>query len=165
MEPGMIRTENLSKRYGDTQAVRAVSLTLARGFVVVVLGPSGGGKTTLLRLLAGLERPDAGWIEIGGQRVSSPRRMIAPNRRHLGMIFQDLALWPHLTAVGNVAFGLRGRGLSRAVITEKVATALRQVSLYHHGMITGGGIRISSRAEKSNVLRSPGHWLTSRLTC
>ncbi len=128
----MICTENLSKSYGDRQAVINVNIALERDSILVVLGPSGGGKTTLLRLIAGFERPDRGSIEINGKLVSSTRSVVAPNQRHLGMIFQDLALWPHMTLFNNVAFGLRGQGFNKAVIAEKVETVLDQVSLHEH---------------------------------
>ncbi len=128
----MIRTEKLSKSYGDHQAVTDVSITLERDSILVVLGPSGGGKTTLLRLIAGFEQPDRGSIEINGERVSSTGRIVAPNQRHLGMIFQDLALWPHMTLFNNVAFGLRRHQFSKAVIAEKVEAVLNQVSLHEH---------------------------------
>lgn len=128
----MIHIERLAKRYGSVQAVDQVTLTLETPEILVMLGPSGCGKTTLLRLLAGFERPDSGWIEIAGQVVSSPQTLTAPNRRRLGMIFQDLALWPHLTVVGNVAFGLQGRGITRQAVVERVEAVLQQVALTNH---------------------------------
>lgn len=128
----MIRAENLTRRYGTVPAVNGVTLSLARDEILVVLGPSGGGKTSLLRLIAGFERPDAGEVEIDGIQVSSPRNLTPPNRRGLGMIFQDLALWPHLTALANVAFGLRGRGESRRTAADRAAAMLHQVVLTEH---------------------------------
>ena len=97
-----------------------------------MLGPSGCGKTSLLRLIAGFERPDDGWIDIDDQPVSSSRYLVAPNRRRLGMIFQDLALWPHLTVFENIAFGLRGQGIRRQTIADQVEAALQQVALGNH---------------------------------
>lgn len=126
----MIRVENLSKNYGERKAVTGISIALERDSILVVLGPSGGGKSTLLRLIAGFEQPDTGIVEINGEIVSSTQGVIAPNQRHIGMIFQDLALWPHMTLFNNVAFGLRGQGLSKAAITMKAETVLEQVSLY-----------------------------------
>lgn len=129
----MIRAENLAKRYGRITALRNVTLTLARDEVLIVLGPSGCGKTSLLRLIAGFERPDAGWIEIDDCLVSSRKHLAAPNHRRLGMIFQDLALWPHMSVFNNVAFGLRGKGIPRKMISERIEVALRQVALQDHG--------------------------------
>ncbi len=128
----MIRVENLTRRYGTVPAVTGVTLCLDRNEILVVLGPSGGGKTSLLRLIAGFERPDGGGVEIDGVQVSSPRTLTPPNRRGLGMIFQDLALWPHLTAQANVAFGLRGRGESRRTAADRAAAMLGQVALAEH---------------------------------
>lgn len=125
----MIRTDNLSKSYGSCCAVSGASIAVDRGSTLVLLGPSGGGKSTLLRLIAGFERPDTGIVEINGKVASSPNRITVPNQRHIGMIFQDLALWPHMTIFNNVAFGLRGQGLSKSVIQEKVEAVLEQVSL------------------------------------
>jgi iron(III) transport system ATP-binding protein len=124
----MIAVEGLCKCFDTTSAVDRVSLTLGRGTTLVV-GPSGCGKTTLLRLIAGLERPDAGEITIDGRLVSSPRTLAPPDRRGLGMVFQDLALWPHMTAFANVAFGLHGRGAGREQVSQRVDEVLAAVSL------------------------------------
>lgn len=125
----MIRIENLSKNYGTRNAVSDINITLERNSILVVLGPSGGGKSTLLRLIAGLEQPDTGSVEIEGEIVSSKQVLVEPYQRHVGMIFQGLALWPHMTLFDNVAFGLRGQGISKSDITDKVETVLGQVSL------------------------------------
>jgi len=128
----MIRASGVAKCFGTVRAVDGVSLVLDRPETVVVLGPSGCGKTTLLRLIAGLEMLDAGEIAINGVPKSAPGRSVEPHRRGLGMIFQDLALWPHLTAFGNVAFGLSGHGQKRALVRASVEEALRQVALAGH---------------------------------
>jgi iron(III) transport system ATP-binding protein len=95
----------------------------------VLLGPSGSGKTTLLRCLAGIERVTTGRIEIGGRAVADGRVHVPPDQRDLSMVFQDYALWPHLTARDNVAFALRRRKLSRATAREQAAAMLDRVGL------------------------------------
>ena len=104
-----LRVEDVSKAFGLTRAVRGVSLEVAPGELVAVLGPSGCGKTTLLRLIAGFERPDAGTVTIGGSTVAGPGFELPPERRRVGMVFQDYALFPHLNVERNVAFGLERR--------------------------------------------------------
>jgi ABC-type Fe3+/spermidine/putrescine transport system ATPase subunit len=120
-----IQLDSVSKRFGPTAAVDDASLTVRRGEFVALLGPSGCGKTTLLRLIAGFEAPDAGEIRIGGDRVTGSAWR-PPEGRHVGMVFQDYALFPHLTVADNVAFGLDGR---RAARRERAAAALELVGL------------------------------------
>ena len=86
--------------------LRDVSLNIDAGAMVCLLGPSGCGKTTLLRLIAGFEEPDAGTIQLGGRQVSAPGRVLAPEIRQIGMVFQDYALFPHMTVAQNIVFGL-----------------------------------------------------------
>ncbi len=102
----MIRLDAVTKRFGDVVAVDAASLCVDRGEVVALLGPSGCGKTTLLRLVAGFERPDAGTVEVAGRVVAEAATWVPPERRRVGMVFQDYALFPHLTVAENVGFGL-----------------------------------------------------------
>jgi iron(III) transport system ATP-binding protein len=109
MDCSMIRLEGVTKRFGDVVAVDQASLCVDRGEVVALLGPSGCGKTTLLRLVAGFEHPEAGTVEVAGQIVSGAGKWVAPEERRVGMVFQDYALFPHLTVVENVGFGLRRR--------------------------------------------------------
>jgi len=105
-----VRIEEVEKRYGRTVAVAGVDLELGEGELVAVLGPSGCGKTTLLRLIAGFEAPDAGTITVGGEVVAGAGAWVPPERRRIGMVFQDYALFPHLRVGANVAFGLARRG-------------------------------------------------------
>jgi ABC-type Fe3+/spermidine/putrescine transport system ATPase subunit len=106
---------NVSKRFGSHQAVVDVSLDVAAGEAVGILGPSGCGKTTLLRLIAGLDVPDAGEIRLAGAQVSGPRRaLVPPHERSIGFVFQDLALWPHLTVQKNLDFVLESAKTPRA---------------------------------------------------
>ena len=117
----------VGKRYGRVHAVRALDLDVAPGEVLTLIGPSGCGKSTLLRLVAGLEEPDSGRIEVGGQVVADGRTWCPPERRRVGMVFQDHALFPHLDVGRNVAFGLDG--MARARRTARVAEVLDLVGL------------------------------------
>ena len=120
-----IRCKNITKRFGSVVAVNAVDLTVAPGEFLGLLGPSGCGKTTFLRLIAGFDVPDTGTIEIGDLRVVGPNRWILPERRRVGMVFQDYALFPHMTVADNVAYGVRKWPDQR----ERVGNALRLVGL------------------------------------
>src|SRR5256885_11458220 len=109
MRPAALRLEGVSKRYGRVLAVDDVSLAIAEGEFFTLLGPSGSGKTTLLRLIAGFERPDAGRIELGGKDVTA----VPPYARGTNTVFQDYALFPHMTVAANLGYGLRIKGLPR----------------------------------------------------
>lgn len=106
----------VSKRFGATTVLDGVDLRVEVGSVTVVLGPSGGGKTTLLRIIAGFETPDAGTVTIGDTLVASPTESVPPERRRVGVVPQEGALFPHLDVAGNIGFGLqRGRNARRRV--------------------------------------------------
>jgi iron(III) transport system ATP-binding protein len=109
--------------------LKAVSLDVAPGTFLVLLGPSGSGKTTLLRCLAGIERIDGGSISLASRVVADGRSHVPPEQRDLSMVFQDYALWPHLTALDNVAFALRRRRLPRASCRERALGMLSRVGL------------------------------------
>lgn len=103
----MITVDRLRKRYGDAVALAGATLELSLGEVLSVVGPSGCGKTTLLRIIAGLESPDEGSVFIDGVEVSSSSHNIPPNERNLSLIFQDLALWPHMSVKEHIEFVLK----------------------------------------------------------
>lgn len=121
---------NVTKRFGSHLAVESVSLQIAIGDAVVILGPSGCGKTTLLRLVAGLETPDSGEISLSGTTVAGlGRSMVPPHQRGIGFVFQDLALWPHLTVWKNLEFVLGSVKTARAGRAERIHQALNLVRI------------------------------------
>lgn len=126
-----VSTHGLRLDYGATPILRGIDLQLSAGKTLALLGPSGCGKTTLLRLVAGLLAPTAGEVRIDGKTVAGPNLFLPPERRGLGMVFQDYALWPHLSVAGNVSFPLEMRRVSRAERDRRVTEALRRVGLDH----------------------------------
>ena len=118
-----IRAVDVRRTFGDIVAVAGASLDVGHGELVALLGPSGSGKTTLLRSIAGFEVPDAGSVWIGGRCVAGAGTWVEPDRRRIGMVFQDGALFPHLTVAGNVGFGGSDR--------HRVRTCLELVGLAH----------------------------------
>ncbi|MFD1886196.1 ABC transporter ATP-binding protein [Paenibacillus wenxiniae] len=125
-----ITLRGVSKRYDGVQALKPVDMIIPAGKFTTLLGPSGCGKTTLLRLIAGLETPDSGEILVDGEPVFSQARRVnlPPHKRHFGMVFQEFALWPHMTVYENVAFSLKANG-QKNNIRERVQHALDQVRL------------------------------------
>lgn len=121
----MLEVRSLEVDYGDVPAVQAADLAVADGKIVALLGPSGCGKTTLLRAVAGFERPGSGEIRLGGELVSGSGAWVEPEKRQVGMVFQDGALFPHLNVFDNVLYGIRGEDRAG----ERVAEVLRQVGL------------------------------------
>jgi iron(III) transport system ATP-binding protein len=123
-----VQLQGLWHRYDGTAetawTLQGIDLTLRQGELVGLLGPSGCGKTTLLRLIAGFERPERGTVCIDGRTVAGPGRWLAPERRGVGMVFQEGALFPHLSVARNVAFGVR----ERAGREERVRSALALVA-------------------------------------
>lgn len=112
--PTFVGLQNVSKVFAETKAVSQLTVEIAKGEFFSLLGPSGCGKTTTLRLIAGLERPDKGVITIGDTVVASPDTWVPPEKRGIGIVFQDYALFPHMTVAQNVAFGLKGCGKEQA---------------------------------------------------
>lgn len=139
-----ILLKNITKSFGTNQVIRPTDLTIEDGSFTTLLGPSGCGKTTLLRMISGLETPDSGEIYFDEQCMFSAEKKIniPPEKRGLGFVFQDFALWPHMTVFENVAFGLRSRG-EKKEIREKVEKALQAVRLSgfedrYPGQLSGG---------------------------
>jgi len=126
-DSAVLTLESVSRSYGARQAVIEVDLTLKAGRITCLLGPSGSGKSTLLRLIAGLEPVDAGTIRAGDDILSQPGRTVPPERRGTGLVFQDYALFPHLTVLDNVQFGLTA--LPRAEQRVRAMAALERVGL------------------------------------
>ena len=134
-----IEIRNVTKRFGSMAAVSEVSLSIQEGELFTLLGPSGCGKTTLLRLIAGFYTPDEGEIRFDGQRVND----VPPHERGIGMVFQNFALWPHMTVFENVAYGLKLRGIARAEIAARVGAVFDKVKLSgfgdrYPGQLSGG---------------------------
>ncbi|MDX2289826.1 MAG: ABC transporter ATP-binding protein [Hyphomicrobiaceae bacterium] len=119
--------ENVERRYGESHALRSVSLDIAPGEVVCLLGPSGCGKTTLLRIATGIEKPSGGRVLINGREVAGPERFVPPEDRSIGLMFQDFALFPHLSIIENVAFGLKA--LPREEARQEAMAVLARVGL------------------------------------
>jgi putrescine transport system ATP-binding protein len=128
-ERPLLRIEDLSKRFGGSAAVDKLSLDIYQGEFFALLGPSGCGKTTLLRLIAGFERPDSGRILLDGVDLAA----VPPYRRPVNMMFQNYALFPHLNVEANVAFGLKQEGLAKTEIAQRVADMLAMVKLDSFG--------------------------------
>jgi putative spermidine/putrescine transport system ATP-binding protein/putrescine transport system ATP-binding protein len=121
----IVEAKNLTKRFGDVVAVDSASFVVHKGQIISLLGPSGCGKTTTLRLIAGFERPDEGQVLISGEDMLDRR----PYERNVGLLFQDYALFPHMTVAQNVAYGMKHRGFERQEIPDRTAAKLELVKL------------------------------------
>ena len=125
-----VELKNLRKEYGKTVAVDGVDLQIGKGEFMTLLGPSGCGKTTTLRMIAGLVEPTGGEIRVGDKLLSSPgAKMVPPEKRNMGMVFQSYAVWPHMKVFDNVAFPLHNLKKSKEEIRRRVRAALELVQL------------------------------------
>ena len=140
----VVTMHSITKNYGASNALDNVSLHIGEGERIVILGPSGCGKTTILRLIAGLTAPDTGSIALGERLVSKNGRIIInPEERQLGMVFQDLALWPHLSVKGNIEFGLKAKRMQKAERNARIRKILTLVGMLGYenrrpGELSGG---------------------------
>jgi len=127
-----IEVDRVSKSFGARVVINKLSLHIGKSDRLVLFGPSGCGKTTVLRLLAGLDVPDLGSIRIDGRLVASAgKNLVPPEKRDLGMVFQDLALWPHMTVQQNLIFGLNARRVRKHEAEVRVRDMLNRVGLEH----------------------------------
>ncbi|HEY1418577.1 MAG TPA: ATP-binding cassette domain-containing protein, partial [Myxococcaceae bacterium] len=125
-----IELEQVSVTLGTRRVLENVSLRILPGELVALLGPSGSGKTSLLRVVLGFLAPETGVVRIDGEPVSANGRILRPSEeRGVAMVFQDLALWPHLSVAGNLDFGLAARGVPRPARIERVGAMLSLVGL------------------------------------
>lgn len=125
--------ENVTKTFGDFEALKDVSIDVRDGEFLAVLGPSGCGKTTLLRLVAGFEKVTAGEIRIGDETVSSVSGSVPPERRRVGIVFQNYALWPHMNVAENVGYSLKVAKVDKATRDRRIKDALALVDLEGFG--------------------------------
>jgi len=137
IEPVLLEVENLRHAYGAHEVVADLSFSLGRGAIGCLLGPSGCGKTTVLRCIAGFENVHGGVIRLAGRTVSGTGVMVPPEKRRVGMVFQDYALFPHLTVAGNIAFGLRSGSGERVRELAELVGLSSSLEKYPHE-ISGG---------------------------
>jgi iron(III) transport system ATP-binding protein len=135
----LLEIENLGHSYGDQEVVRGLSFSLPRGAIGCLLGPSGCGKTTVLRCIAGFENPRQGTIRINGRQVSGAGAVVPPEQRRIGMVFQDYALFPHLSLADNIAFGLRDAAGREARVREMAALVGLSAVLWKYPHEISGG--------------------------
>ena len=155
----MLRLKNLSLKFDESQVIHNISFDVAEGELVCLLGPSGSGKTTTLRLIAGFEKPENGSIQLNGETVSSKKKILRPQKRNVGFLFQDYALFPHLTVAENISYGLSGQ--NKKQIKEQTWEMLSQIRLldhadkYPHELSGGEQQRVAlarARAPEPNLL-------------
>ena len=138
-----VEVRDLNKHFGTFHAVKDVSFEIEKGHLIGLLGPSGGGKTSILRMLAGLENPDSGQISFHGQVVND----LPPQERGIGFVFQNYALFKHMTVFDNIAFGLKVKKTPKAIIRDRVMELVELTGL----KVSRAAIRTSYRADSVSV--------------
>ncbi len=140
----IVKIDNVSKSYNKHSVIRAISLDIEKGERVVILGPSGCGKTTLLRIVAGFIHPDQGKVIIDGNVVADNGKcIIEPENRQVGMVFQDLALWPHMSSYKNLEFGLKAKKIPKVEKKKRIDEIFEKVQMaqfknVYPGVLSGG---------------------------
>ncbi|TYP78110.1 ABC transporter ATP-binding protein [Paenibacillus methanolicus] len=129
MRKPILEAVGLGKRYGKQAALQGVGFEVYAGEIISVLGPSGCGKSTLLQLIAGLAQPDEGELRMRGAVIANASRSVPPEKRGMNMVFQDYALWPHMTVFDNIAYGLRRQKKAEAAIRAEIAELVRLLHL------------------------------------
>ena len=142
----VVHLDHITKRFGEVVAVDDLDMQILAGEFVTFLGPSGCGKSTTLRIVGGFERPDAGRVIVGGEDVTA----LPPNKRDVNMVFQDYALFPHMTVAGNMAFGLELKGKSRSRSSDGSTSS----SLCSNSKPCASACRTNSQAASANASRS-----------
>ncbi|WP_309478790.1 ABC transporter ATP-binding protein [Brevibacillus agri] len=128
MKP-ILEVRGVQKSFGSYAALRGINLSVRSGEIISVLGPSGCGKSTLLQVIAGLTRPDVGEVLLRGEQVASPSRLVPSEKRNLNMVFQDYALWPHMSVYANIAYGLQRKKMKADLIQAKIAELVKLLRL------------------------------------
>ena len=147
-----IEIRHLGKTFGNFRALKDINLDIAEKEFITFLGPSGCGKTTMLRTLAGFIAPDQGTIRVNGHALSSPAGTIPPEQRRMGMVFQNYAVWPHMTVFENVAFGLEIAKVDRGQVGKGSRASWQPLAL----LGSSSAIRANSLAASSNGWRWHG---------
>ncbi len=156
-ENTILQLQGVRKRFGDSEILEGIDLKIRRGEFITLLGASGCGKTTTLRIIAGLEFPDSGRVILEGRDITE----LEPNKRSVNTVFQNYALFPHMNVADNIGYGLKIRKVSRAVIAKKVEEMLHLVQL--EGFKSG--CRRSFPEDRNRGWRSPGRWSMNRRFC
>ena len=125
----ILKIEDLTKSFGKTEVLKGISMEVHKNEIISVLGPSGCGKSTLLNIIAGMLAPDGGRVTMNGQVISEAGKVLPPEKRHMNMVFQDFALWPHMTAYDNIAYGLKRSKTGKEEIEERVQELLKLLHL------------------------------------